>query len=328
MTDEGILVTGAAGYVGSAIARRLAAEGIPVVALDDLSTGHRAALPSGMPFVQGDFADPAALARALDAVPCAGTIHCAALSLVEESTRLPDRYRDVNFRRAQGLVRALQERGIRRFLFSSTAAVYGEPKSVPIDESHPIAPANPYGESKAAFERFLDGESEAGRLARVSLRYFNAAGASPGHGEDHPRETHLVPRLLASLRDGLPFTIFGDDYDTVDGTCVRDLVHVEDLAEAHVAAWRMLGEGRQGVFNLGTGKGATVRQVADLAARVAGRPARLVSAPRRAGDPARLVASFEKARRELGWAPRRDLAAVIESAWRWHSENPRGYGEG
>lgn len=328
MTREGVLVTGAAGYVGSAIARRFATEGIPVVALDDLSTGHRAALPAGIPLVEGDFSDPAALRRALAAVPCAGAIHCAALSLVEESTRLPERYREVNFLRAQALVRALQERGIRRFLFSSTAAVYGEPRAVPIDETHPIAPTNPYGESKAAFEGFLDGESASGRLARVSLRYFNAAGASPGHGEDHPRETHLVPRLLASLRDGLPFTIFGDDYDTPDGTCVRDLVHVSDLAEAHIAAWRLLGEGRQGVFNLGTGRGATVREVADLAARVAGRPARLTVAPRRAGDPARLVASHEKARRELGWTPRRDLAAVLESAWRWHSENPRGYGEG
>lgn len=323
-----VLVTGAAGYVGSAIVRRFAAEGIPVAALDDLSTGHREAVPAGIPFVAGDFSDPASLEKVLADVPCEGVVHCAALSLVEESVRFPERYHQMNLVRAQGLVGALARRGVRRFLFSSTAAVYGEPRAVPIDEAHPVAPTNPYGESKAAFEAFLDGEAGAERITRVSLRYFNAAGAGNGHGEDHPRETHLVPRLLASLRDDKPFTIFGDDYDTPDGTCMRDFVHVDDLADAHVAAWRLLEKGRQGVFNLGAGRGATVREVADLAARVAGRKMRLAVAPRRAGDPARLVASFEKARREIGWAPRRDLAAILESAWRWHAEHPGGYVRG
>ncbi len=324
---EAVLVTGGAGYVGSAIVRRFVAEGIPVAVLDDLSTGHREAVPAGIPFTEGNFADPAALDRALAAAPCAGVVHCAALSLVGESVRFPEKYRQANLVQARELVLTLARRGIRRFLFSSTAAVYGEPRMIPIPEDHPIAPTNPYGESKAAFEAFLDGESGAGRLARVSLRYFNAAGAGDGHGEDHPDETHLVPRLLAALRDGRSFTVFGADYDTPDGTCVRDLVHVDDLADAHVAAWRLLARGGQGVFNLGTGRGSTVREVADLAARISGRALRLETAPRRAGDPARLVASFEKARRELAWAPRRDLAAILQSAWRWHAGRPRGYGD-
>lgn len=328
MTAPAVLVTGAAGYVGSAVARRFLAEGIPVVAVDDLSTGHRAALPAGVPFVRGSFADPVVLDAACAAASVAGVVHCAALSIVSESVREPARYMKANAEDARAFVERLVARGISRFIFSSSAAVYGEPVRIPIDETHPRAPAHPYGRSKDAFERFLDAVTAEGRLARVSLRYFNAAGAEEGHGEDHRNETHLIPRLLAALRDGLPFTIYGDDYDTPDGTCLRDFVHVADLAEAHIRAWRDISEGRGGVFNLGTGTGHTVREVAEAARRISGRPLAVTVAPRRPGDPARLVASCARARDVLGWSARRDLAAILESAWRWHVERPRGYASG
>lgn len=330
MSRGAVLVTGGAGYVGSAVARRFAREGLNPVVLDDLSRGHAEALPPGIPLFRGDFADAAALDAVLRAHPVEGLVHCAALSLVEESVREPARYRKANLDDASDLVRRLADRGVSRVLLSSTAAIYGEPREVPIRESHPVAPTSPYGASKAALEAFLDGAAREGRIQRVSLRYFNAAGADPSgeHGEDHRPETHGIPRLLSALRDGGGFSIFGSDYPTEDGTPLRDYVHIEDLADAHVLAWKRLEKGQGGIYNIGTGTGRTVRQVVEIAQNVSGRKARLTVAPRRAGDPARLVADGALAGSELGWKARRSLEEIVESAWRWHTERPRGYGEG
>ena len=322
-----LLITGGAGYVGSTMARRFHGEGIRIAVIDDLSTGHGAALPAGIPFYRGDFADEGLLSAVLADHAVDGVLHCAAKSLVEESVRRPDLYLRENFEKPRGMIRFLAGRGVRRFLLSSTAAVYREPEVVPIREDAPLSPTNPYGRSKAALEAFLDGEEQAGRLVRVSLRYFNAAGASTdgAHGEDHAPETHLIPRLLAALRDGAPFRVFGTDYATADGSALRDYVHVEDLASAHRTAWDLLKSGRGGIFNLGTGQGATVLEVARCAERISGRKLAMEQAPRRDGDPERLVASFDRARTELGWTPRTSLETILSGAWRWHQERPQGY---
>lgn len=314
-----VLVTGGAGYIGSVTAEALLAAGHEVVVLDDLSGGHRDLVPAGARFVAGRVDDPAAVNAAL-AGGCDGCLHFAALIEAGESMRAPERFFAGNTAATMRLLERLVAAGVGRFVLSSTAAVYGEPDAVPIDESAPAEPANPYGESKLLVERALWWLARQRELGAAALRYFNAAGAIAARGEDHHPETHLVPQVLAAAvgrREAVP--IFGDDYPTRDGTCVRDFVHVADLADAHVRALGALEPGAALVCNLGTGSGASVREVVAAAERVTGRPVPTTVAPRRAGDPATLVAAGERARKLLGWAPARSgLDEILASAWAWH----------
>ena len=321
-----VLVTGAAGYIGSVIAARLLAAGHAVTVYDDLSRGHRAAVPADAALVEGDIRDTERLAAALTHGACDAIVHMAALAEVAESVAFPEGYHDVNTGGTRAVIEAALAAGVSRIVFSSTAAVYGAPDAIPIDERAPLAPANPYGDSKLAAERLL-GEAAAasgGRLATVALRYFNAAGAAGPRGEDHAPESHLVPLALAATRDGGVLKIFGDDYPTPDGTCVRDYVHVSDLAAAHVAALERLPQAA-GAYNLGTGRGSSVREVVHAVAAATGRAPSVESAARRAGDPPVLVASNERARLALGWQPRRSLDDIVADAWRWMGDHPRGY---
>jgi UDP-glucose 4-epimerase len=326
-----VLVTGGAGYVGSVVVEELIAAGAArVVVLDDLSKGHAGAVPPAATLVRGDVADAPrvrALCRdhAIDAV-----VHMAARSLVGESVGDPSSYYASNVTKGLALLDALVESGVRRLVFSSTAAVYGEPSSSPITEDLPAAPTNPYGDTKRALERALHWYDRAYGLRSVSLRYFNAAGATERNGEQHDPETHLIPIVLdvARGRRG-SVSVFGEDYPTADGTCVRDYVHVADLARAHVLAIQGLETRGSAVYNLGSGGGYSVRQVIDAAREVTGREVRTASAPRRPGDPAVLVASSDRIRRELGWEPRKqDLRTILADAWSWLLAHPNGYGDG
>ena len=315
-----LLVTGGAGYVGGAVARRLRAAGHAVTILDDLSTGHRKnAL--GFDFVEADMADAAAVEPLLRGRRIEGIVHMAALCLVGASVTAPEAYYDHNLRRPLGLLDLALRAGVGRFVFSSSAAVYGEPSRTPIEEDHPTRPTNPYGETKLAFERALRWHVAARGATAVALRYFNAAGATDdgAHGEEHAEETHLVPNVLRAALGGAPIAILGTDYPTPDGTAVRDFVHIEDLAEAHrLALEHAVPPGGMEAFNLGSGRGASVREVIETARRVTGRPIAVVESPRRPGDPATLVASHDRAARTLGWRPRRgDLAGIVESAWQF-----------
>ena len=327
-----ILVTGGAGYIGSHIVRRLSDDGRAVVVLDDLSEGHRAAVGDA-PLVVGDFADPGILDRIVETHAVDRIIHMAALCQVGESVEHPARYYDNNVRKSIVLLEGVRRNGIRGIVFSSTAAVYGEPDGVPIDEHHPKRPTNPYGETKWVIERALASYADAYGLRYVALRYFNAAGAHPSAelGEDHEPEPHLIPIVLRAARDGgPPVKMFGTDWPTPDGTCVRDYVHVVDLADAHVRALDAMdrGEVEADAFNLGNGEGFSVREVVDVVRRVTGRPVEAVEAPRRPGDPATLVASAARARERLGWSPKYpDLETIVETAWRWHRTRPQGWRE-
>ena len=315
-----LLVTGGAGYVGGAVARRLRAAGHQVALLDDLSTGHRHTI-AGFDFVEADMADRAPVEAALRDRRIEGIVHMAALCLVGASVGSPEAYYDHNLRRPLVLLDLALRAGVRRFVFSSSAAVYGEPERTPIEEEHPTRPTNPYGETKLAFERALGWHAAARGMTVVALRYFNAAGATDDgtHGEEHALETHLIPNVLRAARDGEPVAIFGTDYPTPDGTAIRDFVHIEDLAEAHrLALLHPLPAGGMEIFNLGSGRGASVREVIETARRVTGRPIPVRASPRRPGDPARLVAAHARAARGLGWRPQRDdLATIVDSAWRF-----------
>ncbi len=320
-----VLVTGGAGYIGSVVAEQLLVAGDEVVVYDALRTGHRAAVPSGARLVEADLADGAALRRALAGVDA--VVHMAAVSLVGASVQDPAGYYAQNVVLGLGLLDAMREVGVGRLVFSSSAAVYGEPEAQPVDEDAATRPTSPYGETKLALERALHWYDRAYGLRYASLRYFNAAGASERSGEDHDPETHLIPRVLRSaLGRGPPISIFGTDYPTRDGTCVRDYVHVLDLADAHVLALHGLG-GRSRVYNLGCGgDGYTVREVLETARRITGREIPVALGPRRAGDPAVLVASSARIRAELGWAPRRQqLGAIVGSAWDWMQRHPHGW---
>ena len=324
-----ILVTGGAGYVGSHVLLVLRQAGHDAVVVDDLSAGHAAAVLDA-PLVVGDFADPGVLDRAAGGRAFDGVVHLAAHSLVGESVEKPAKYYANNVGRGVALLEEIRRRGWGGMVLSSTAAVYGEPRAVPIEEDHPTVPTNPYGETKRALESALASWRVAHGLPFVSLRYFNAAGAAPesGLGEDHGiGETHLIPNVLrAALDPERTVNVFGTDYPTGDGTAVRDYVHVLDLAAAHLAALERLVAGRSGVFNLGNGEGFSVREVIDVCARVSGRPLRTREAPRRPGDPAVLVASSARARAELGWQPRHAaLETIVRSAWEWHRAHPDGY---
>ncbi len=324
-----ILITGGAGYVGSNVVRLLRESDHEVVVLDDLRQGHRDAVP-GVPLVQGDVADPEAVQQAHEMLPFRSAVHLAGDCLVGESMRHPERYYHNNLVSSMKLVQNLRDLDVHRLVFSSSAATYGEPQSIPINEEHPTRPSNPYGETKLAFERLLHWQHSAHDFRSVSLRYFNAAGAGFGGevGEDHDPETHLIPRLLAVALGKEPaFEILGDDYPTPDGTCVRDFVHVEDLARAHLLALQALEAGSQGgTFNLGSETGYSVRQVVQQARAVTGSDIPVDVGPRRAGDPPSLVASSRRIREELGWNPVLDqLRDILASAWQWHQRRPDGY---
>ena len=325
-----VLVTGGAGYIGSHAVRELRDAGHEVTVLDDLSYGHRQAVPDGVRLVEGDLADPAALRRALEGA--AAVIHFAGLLSVAESVHDPASYYRVNVVKGLALLDAMAVAGVPRIVFSSTCAVYGVPLRVPIDESHPQNPINPYGASKRAFERVLFDFAAAGLVRAVALRYFNAAGCHPDGslGEDHDPEIHLIPLAVDAALGRRPgLVLHGTDYETPDGTCVRDYIHVQDLGIAHVQALGALEGGDAFRFyNLGTETGHSVREVLAAVEQVAGVKVPAVVGPRRAGDPPRLVASAEKVRRELGFRPRHaELHGMVETALRWRREHPKGYGK-
>jgi UDP-glucose 4-epimerase len=325
-----VLVTGGAGYVGSASVARLLQAGHQVVVLDSLVTGHRAAVPGGARLVVGSYGDTAAVAELLERERIEAVLHCAARSLVAESVAQPALYYHENVIGGVSLLDAMTQVGVYRIVFSSTAAVYGVPESSPIPDTAPLRPISPYGETKRAFEGALRSYSPATALRSLTLRYFNVAGATVEHGEDHHPETHLIPNILAAAA-GEPVTVFGDDYPTADGTCIRDYIHVADLADAHVAALEATAPGDARTnepreVNLGLSDGFSVRQVLEAAASVVGRPIPHRFGPRRAGDPPVLVADAGGARELLGWQPRRPtLEEIIGSAWEWRQRHPAGY---
>ncbi|MCM3242028.1 UDP-glucose 4-epimerase GalE [Cytobacillus sp. FSL W8-0315] len=325
-----ILVTGGAGYIGSHIVDLLIRKGYETVVVDHLAAGHRQAVHPKAAFYEGDIRSQDFLNSVLSGERIEAVFHFAASSLVGESMKNPLHYYDNNVLGSLNLLKALDTHKVKQLVFSSTAAVYGEAKSQPIQEDAPLKPASPYGETKLAIERMLHWWAQASGARFVSLRYFNAAGAkaSGGIGEDHQNETHLIPIILqAALGKRESVSIFGDDYPTKDGTCIRDYIHVEDLAEAHLLALRYLeAGGESNVFNLGGSKGISVKEVIETAAEVTNRCFKVTIAPRRSGDPAELVASSEKARSLLNWQPKKtSIRQIVEDAWSWHRSHPDGY---
>jgi UDP-glucose 4-epimerase len=322
-----IMVVGGAGYIGSVTVEQLLKAGHEVVVFDSLLKGHREAVPEGAAFVHGDMANQADLTRAFEQYPVDAVMHFAALSLVGESVTHPSKYFINNVANGLKLLDTMLEFGVKKFVFSSTAAVYGEPTEWPIHEDFPHAPTNPYGESKLAFEKVLKWYEGAYGLRYATLRYFNAAGATERVGEDHEPETHLIPLVLQVAQGKRShISMFGDDYPTPDGTCVRDYIHVIDLADAHIRALSIL-DTKSGTFNLGNGKGFSVKEVVEAARKVTGHAIPAQVAPRRPGDPAVLVASSDRIRQELGWNPQHaDLESIIGDAWKWHLAHPNGYG--
>jgi UDP-glucose 4-epimerase len=316
-----VMVTGGAGYIGSVVTEELLKGGDEVVVYDSLYKGHREAVVEGAAFVKGDLLDTALLRETLTQHRVEAVVHMAADSLVGESVKEPAKYFRNNVLGGLSLLDAMRGAGVSRLVFSSTAAVYGEPAKQPIEESDPTQPTNPYGETKLAFERSLRWYDEAYGLKFVSLRYFNAAGATERSGERHDPETHLIPIVLQAAAGSRPeVTVFGADYPTPDGTCVRDYIHVVDLAQAHVLALHALVKGHpSSIYNLGCGgEGYSVKQVIDCAHRVTGKVIPVRQGPRRAGDPAVLIASSARIVRELGWRPKhQQLDVIVESAWRW-----------
>ncbi len=322
------LVVGGAGYIGSVVCEELVRARHSVIVLDDLSTGHRDAVPALAYLVVGSVTDEAALKEALTVKEIDAVIHLAAKSIVGESVKQPAAYHEANVVNGVRLLDAMQRHAVRWIVFSSTAAVYDPSAAMPLRESSALRPVNPYGATKLAFERVLVERADAGSLAHVTLRYFNVAGASIDHGEDHREETHLIPLLLDAARGARgPVPVYGTDYATPDGTAVRDYVHVLDLAEAHVRAARHLAGGGEPVtLNLGSERGASVREVIGAVRRVTGRDVPTTDADRREGDPPLLIASSESARRVLGWKPQfGDLDMIVETAWEWRQRYPEGY---
>lgn len=322
-----LLVTGGAGYIGSIVAQQLLDAGNEVVVLDNLSRGHRAAVPAGARLVEADLLDAAALERATAGEGFDGALHFAALSLVGESVAHPERYWRNNVVGSLNLLDALRAAGIPRLVFSSTAATYGEPEVVPIEETAPTRPVNPYGASKLAVDTLIGDECSAHGLGAVSLRYFNVAGASGCLGEDHHPETHLIPNVLRAAQGIQPeVQLFGTDYPTPDGTAIRDYIHIEDLATAHLLALDGARPGEHRVFNLGNGNGFSVREVIEAAREVTGLDIPVREAPRRPGDPPQLVAASGRIRAELGWEPRKPaLADMVADAWAFAQARPHGY---
>jgi len=323
-----LLVTGGAGYIGSVVAELAADAGHEVVVLDDLRAGFRAAVPQGSRLIVGAIGDPAVLAQAFASGPFDAVMHLAAEAAIEESTTNPALYFEVNLADSLTLIDAMRAHGVARLVLSSTAATYGEPRQVPITEDHPQAPVNAYGESKLMLETCLRWYHRAYGLRTVAFRYFNAAGATAARGESRRHETHLLPLALDAMAGRRPpLRVFGHDYPTPDGTCVRDYVHVADIARAHLLALERIDQLGLAFFNLGSETGYSVRQVLDAVARTLGREVPSEPAPRRPGDPAVLVASAARARAELGWQPEAGLDEIIASAWDWRQRHPHGYRE-
>jgi UDP-glucose-4-epimerase GalE len=324
-----VLVTGGAGYIGSHAVRALVADGHHVVVLDDLSAGHAEAVPPGVPLVRARIHDRERVREVLSSEQIDAVMHFAAWLVVPDSVRDPLGFYQNNVVGSLALIGAMVDAGVRRLVFSSTCAVYGEPSCVPIVEAIDTQPINPYGETKLTVERALPHVERAHGLRWMALRYFNAAGAHPDGtiGEDHTPEIHVIPRAIQAATGGDALLVFGHDYPTPDGTCLRDYVHVCDLAEAHVIALRALEAGhRSGVYNLGTGQPCSVNEVIEAVGRVVGSPVDWRAAPRRPGDPAALYASSARAQQELGWRPRfPDLDVIVGHAWRWHQTHPLGY---
>ncbi len=323
-----VLVTGGAGYVGSHAAKALRQSGHDVVIYDNLTAGHRAAA-LGAPLIEGDTGDVDAVRRAIRDTRAAAVMHFAAWLSVGDSVRDPAGYYRNNVTGTLGTLEAMAAEGCRQFVFSSTCAVYGEPVDTPITETHPAAPINAYGQTKLAIEQALPHFERAYRIRSICLRYFNAAGADPDGelGEDHAPEIHVIPRAFEAASGGAPLDVFGEDYPTPDGTCLRDYVHVADLADAHIRAlaWLSAG-GASGCYNVGTEQPSSVRDVIASVERGTGRTVAWRSAPRRAGDPAILYASAAKIRRDFGWVPRRAaLDTIVADAWRWHRAHPGGF---
>ena len=321
-----ILVVGGAGYIGSICSELLLDQGHEIAVFDNLSEGHRGALDPRARFIEGDLQDRQTIDSALAEARPEAVMHFAASALVAESMRDPSKYFRNNISSGLNLLDAMVAAHVERIVFSSTCAIFGLPERVPIDETAPTHPINPYGESKLAFEKILRWYDEIHGLKFVSLRYFNAAGATGNFGEDHRLETHLIPNVLKVALGQKPHVeVFGADYETPDGTCIRDYIHIVDLARAHILA---LGTARSEYYNLGSGGGASVHEVIAACRKITGKKVDTVEKPRRPGDPPRLIASSEKIKRELGWQPQfQSLDAIIESAWKWHQKFPHGYGD-
>lgn len=328
MKRSPILVIGGAGYIGSCMLRTLKDAGHHPVVFDNFSTGRRSFVPRDVPCVKGDLKNARDVAGVFSKYRFSAVMHFAASSLVGESVEKPLQYYENNVLACVGLLKAMQKAKVRRFIFSSTAAVYGEPERVPIEEDDEKIPTNPYGRSKLMIETMLWDQARVGALEFVALRYFNACGAheSGSIGESHHPETHLIPNILKVLTgERKELVIFGDDYDTPDGTCIRDYVHIQDLCDAHLLALQALAGGmKSGVFNLGHGEGYSVRQILEAVERVTGKRVRVKIGARRAGDPARLIASPLKARQILGWTPKHGLDTIVSDAWRWESRKAKG----
>ena len=324
-----ILVTGAAGYIGSVCSEVLISRGMPVIALDSLLEGHRGAVPPGATFCQVDLADRAQLEAVFTKHKVDAVMHFAAEALVAKSVREPSIFYATNVASGVNLLDAVTRHAVKKFIFSSTAATYGEPEIVPIPEDHPKAPINPYGKSKLTFEQILVDYKLYTGLKYVTLRYFNAAGASSTCGENHRVETHLIPRVLDAAAGSLPHVdVFGTDYPTPDGTCVRDYIHVLDIADSHVRALEEIDRVTGEAFNVGNSRGFSILEVIDAAERITGRKIPRKLGPRRPGDPAVLVASKEKLKRVLGWeASHSSLEEIIQSAWTWKQKHPNGYAQ-
>ena len=324
-----ILVTGGAGYIGSICCEVLLLRGMRVIALDSLLEGHRDAVPPGAVFCQADLADRPQLESVFSRHKLDAVMHFAAEALVAKSVREPSIFYATNVAGGVNLLDAVTRHGVRKFIFSSTAATYGEPEVVPITEDHRQVPINPYGKSKLLFEQILADYRAYAGLKYVALRYFNAAGASKERGEHHREETHLLPRVLDAACGNLPYVdVFGTDYPTPDGTCVRDYIHVLDIADSHIRALEEIDRVSGEAFNVGNSRGFSILEVIDAAERITGRKIPRKLGPRRPGDPAVLVASKEKLKRALGWdAAHSSLEEIIESAWAWKQKHPRGYAD-
>ncbi len=324
-----VLVCGGAGYIGSNTTALLAAAGHKPIVFDNLSRGHRAAVPPDVELIEGDLGDYESLVHTLRDRKVEAVMHFAAFIEVAESVEAPLKYYRNNFCNTRNLLAAMETVGVEKFVFSSTAAVYGIPARLPVTEDSPKQPINPYGQSKWAVEEMCQYQCRAGKLRYAALRYFNACGAGNNStlGEDHRPESHLIPLVIqAAMGKRSDIRIFGTDYDTPDGTCVRDYIHIDDLCAAHLLALEKLQTSSQLVYNLGNGKGYSVREVIEAVRRVSGRDFKVVEAQRRPGDPPVLTSDATRAHTELGWqAKKPDLEEMIESAWRWHNEHPDGY---
>lgn len=324
-----ILVTGAAGYIGSVVTELLVTDGHEIVALDNLSAGHRPAVHPAATFVQLDLLDAEGLQALFSAEQFDAVVHLAAKSLVDESIRNPSIFFQVNVTGGINLLDAMIAHGVKRMVFSSTAATYGQPEQIPILESSPQIPVNPYGESKLAFEKIMAWYRRAYDLRHISLRYFNAAGATEERGEWHVPETHLIPIVFeAAQGERESMKLYGTDWETRDGTCVRDYIHVADIARAHILGLAQIDTLGARAYNLGHGSGYSNREVIEAVRKVTGREIKVIEADRRPGDPATLIASSDLIRTELGWKPEfPELETIIETAWRWRLKHPRGYEE-